>query len=158
MGAFGLEGEWLGPFHTQFGIFVLFWKDDPTPKSQIKEVCPTFGIKWFHVIHMHIHVGDDDKTFMMTFDFRFCGLLFYTIFIPIWLGMSSGQCMGSSVQDWSLQCPSNAIWPFKIYLSQHNPSKRNPKLKMKTSLEVLNIICMSQEPTSIGHCNYKKWS
>jgi hypothetical protein len=44
------------------------------------------------------------------------------------------------VQDWSLQCPSNAIWTFKIYLSQNNPSKRNPKLKMKMSLEVLNII------------------
>jgi len=28
-----------------------------------------------------------------------------------------------SVQDWSLQCPSNAIWPFKIYLSPNNPSK-----------------------------------
>jgi hypothetical protein len=33
--------------------------------------------------------------------------------------------------------PSNAIWPFKIYLSQNNPSKCNPKLKMKTSLDVL---------------------
>jgi hypothetical protein len=29
---------------------------------------------------------------------------------------------------------------------------------MKTSLEVLNIICPSQEPTSVGHCHYKKWS
>ena len=28
----------------------------------------------------------------------------------------------TSVQDWSLECPSNAIWPFKIYLSQNNPS------------------------------------
>ena len=35
----------------------------------------------------------------------------------------------ASVQDWSLQCPSNAIWAFKIYLSQNNPSKRNPKLR-----------------------------
>ena len=26
---------------------------------------------------------------------------------------------------------SNAIWPFKVYLSQNNPSKRNSKLKMK---------------------------
>ena len=45
-----------------------------------------------------------------------------------------------SVQDWNLQCPSNVIWPFKIYHSQNNPSKCNPKLTMKTSLEVLNII------------------
>ena len=48
--------------------------------------------------------------------------------------------------------------PFKIYLSQNNPSGHNPKLKMKTSLEVLNIICPPQEPTSVGHCHYKKWS
>jgi hypothetical protein len=48
--------------------------------------------------------------------------------------------------------------PFKISLSQNNPSKRNPKLKMKTLFEVLNIICPSQEPTSVGHCHYKKWS
>jgi hypothetical protein len=27
-----------------------------------------------------------------------------------------------------------------------------------SSLEVLNIICPPQEPTSIGHCHYKKWS
>ena len=32
-----------------------------------------------------------------------------------------------------------------------SPSKRNPKLKTATSLEVLNIICPSQEPTSEGH-------
>ena len=63
-----------------------------------------------------------------------------------------------SVQDWSLQCPSSAIWHFKIFLSQNSPSNRNPKLKLKTSLEVLNIICPTQEPTSIGHCHYKKWS
>jgi hypothetical protein len=44
-----------------------------------------------------------------------------------------------------------------IPLSKH-PSKRNPKLKMKTSLEALNIICMSQEPTKEGHYQYKKWS
>ena len=50
------------------------------------------------------------------------------------------RCMikiSASVQDWSLQCPSNAIWPFKIYLCQNNSSKCNPKLKMKTSLEVI---------------------
>ena len=44
-----------------------------------------------------------------------------------------------NVQDRSLQCPSNAIWPFKMYLSQNSPSKHNPNLKMKTSLEILNI-------------------
>jgi hypothetical protein len=48
----------------------------------------------------------------------------------------------------------------KIPLSISNPSKRNPTLKMKTSsLEVLDIICPPQEPTSIlRHCHYKKWS
>ena len=50
-------------------------------------------------------------------------------------------------QDWSLQCPSNATWLFKIYLSQNNPSKCNPKLKMKMSLTVLNRISPPQEPT-----------
>jgi hypothetical protein len=35
---------------------------------------------------------------------------------------------------------SIAIWPFIIYLAQNGPSKRNPKLKMKTSLEVLNTL------------------
>ena len=33
------------------------------------------------------------------------------------------------------QCPLNAIWPFKLYLSQNSPAIRNPKLKMKTSLQ-----------------------
>jgi hypothetical protein len=33
--------------------------------------------------------------------------------------------------------------PFRIYLSQNNPSKCNPILKMKTPLEVPNIIFMS---------------
>ena len=57
------------------------------------------------------------------------------------------------------ECPSNTIRPFKIYLFQNNPSKRNPKLKMNTSLKVLNIIFMSQKPPrSEGHCHYKKWS
>jgi hypothetical protein len=37
-------------------------------------------------------------------------------------------------------------------------SECNPKLKMETSLEVLNKFCPPQEPTSIGHCHYKKWS
>ena len=38
------------------------------------------------------------------------------------------------------------FWPFKTHLSQNNLSKRNPNLKMKASLEVLDIICPSQEP------------
>ena len=63
-----------------------------------------------------------------------------------------------NVQDWSLQCPSNSIWPCKIYLSQNNPSKRNPKLKTNTSLEVLDIMHPPHDPTSVGHCHYKKWS
>ena len=29
---------------------------------------------------------------------------------------------------------------------------------MKTSLEVLSIICLPHEPASVGHCHYKKWS
>ena len=32
-------------------------------------------------------------------------------------------------RDWSFQCPSNAVWAFRIYLSQNNPSKGNPKLQ-----------------------------
>ena len=52
----------------------------------------------------------------------------------------------TNAQDRSLQCPSNAISPIKIYLSQNNPSKRNPILNMKTSLEVLNTICPPREP------------
>jgi len=47
---------------------------------------------------------------------------------------------------------------FNAFQMQFGPSKCNPKLKMKTSLEVLNISYMSQEPTSVGHCHYKKWS
>jgi hypothetical protein len=61
----------------------------------------------------------------------------------------------SNVQDRSLQCPSNVIWSFKIYLSQDNPSKHNPNLKMKTSHEV-DIICPPQKSTSVGHFYYKK--
>ena len=44
----------------------------------------------------------------------------------------------------SLQYSSNAIWPFKIYLFQINASKIHPKLKMKTPLEVLTVICPRQ--------------
>ena len=58
----------------------------------------------------------------------------------------------TSVQDRSLQCPSNTIWPFKIYhLSQNNPSKRMPTLNTKMSLGVLNILCPPQESTTVGH-------
>ena len=40
---------------------------------------------------------------------------------------------------WGLQVTSsNAIWPFKIYLSQNNSSQRNPKLKMK-GIEDFNL-------------------
>jgi hypothetical protein len=31
-------------------------------------------------------------------------------------------------------------------------------LKMKMSLEVPNIICPPQEPTSARHCHYKKYN
>ena len=36
--------------------------------------------------------------------------------------------------------------PFKrdLVISQNSPSKHNPDLKMKTSLEVLNILCPPQ--------------
>ena len=46
--------------------------------------------------------------------------------------------------------------PSNIYLSQTNPSKHNPEFKMKTSLEVLNIIYLPQEPTSVGHCTTRR--
>ena len=63
--------------------------------------------------------------------------------------------ISSSVQEWSLQCPSNTVWPFIIYLFQNNPSKCNPELKVKTLFEVLNVVCLPQKPTSVGHCHYK---
>ena len=47
---------------------------------------------------------------------------------------------------------------FNALQMQFGPSKCSPKLKMKMSLEVLNIICPPQEPTSVRHCHYKKWS
>ena len=58
----------------------------------------------------------------------------------------------TNAQDWSLQCPSNAIMALQIIPL----SKRNPTLKMKTSLEGFNIIWPPQQPTSLGHCHYKK--
>ena len=36
------------------------------------------------------------------------------------------------------------------------PFKMQPQIETKTSLEVLNLICPPQEPTSVGHCHYKK--
>ena len=48
--------------------------------------------------------------------------------------------------------------PSKYTSLKHNPSKRNPKLKTKTSLEILRTICPSQEPTSAGHRHDEKWS
>ena len=59
--------------------------------------------------------------------------------------------------DWaSMECSRlKSSMPFKHDLAlQNNSSKRNPILKMKMSLEVLNIICPSQKPTSVGHCHY----
>ena len=47
--------------------------------------------------------------------------------------------------------------PFKLYLSQNNPSKRNPELKMKTWIEVLNIIYPPQEPTSLQEVELDGW-
>ena len=35
----------------------------------------------------------------------------------------------TSVQDWSLQCPSSTIWPFKIHLSQTQPFKMQPQIE-----------------------------
>ena len=32
-------------------------------------------------------------------------------------------------KDWSLQCPSNAIWPFKIYLLSKQPFKMQPQIE-----------------------------
>ena len=82
---------------------------------------------------------------------------------PSWSTQNVGPCDANvcggsetspSVQSWSLQCPSNMIWPFKIYLSPNNPLKCNPKLEMKMSLEVLTMICPPQESTSAGYCHY----
>ena len=55
-------------------------------------------------------------------------------------GWKAKTLITTNVQDWSLQCPSKVIWSFKIYLSQNNSSKHNFKLKIKMSLEVLNIV------------------
>ena len=66
----------------------------------------------------------------------------------------------------SVQCSRlKSSMPFKrelapqnIPLAISNPSKRDPKLEMKTSLGVLDVICPPQKPTSVlGRCHYKKW-
>ena len=49
------------------------------------------------------------------------------------------------------------LGPSKYTSLKHNPSKRNPKLKMKTSLKVLNLICPPQGPTNIRQCHYKQY-
>ena len=59
-------------------------------------------------------------------------------------------------QNRSLQCPSNWFGPSKYICMKNNPSKCNPKLKMKTSLEVLDVICLPQEPASTWRYHYKK--
>jgi hypothetical protein len=43
--------------------------------------------------------------------------------------------------------------PFKIYLSQNNSSNRNPKMKMKTSLEILNTIAHHKNQQAYGFVN-----
>jgi hypothetical protein len=51
---------------------------------------------------------------------------------------------------------------FEDVIQNTPPSKQafksNPEMKMKTSLEVLNVICPPQKPTNVGHYHYKKWS
>ena len=57
----------------------------------------------------------------------------------------------TNVEDQSLQCPSTQFGPsINIPPSKQPPSNPNPKLKMKASLEVLNLNFPSQEATSIG--------
>ena len=64
--------------------------------------------------------------------------------VMLWVAMDGHGWAWVQFKRKMLGSASNTIWPFKIYLSQNNPSKRNPILKMKTSLEVLNIICLPQ--------------
>ena len=42
-----------------------------------------------------------------------------------WIGL----VFRPNVQDWSLQSPSNMIWPFKIYLSQKQPFMTQPRIE-----------------------------
>ena len=44
------------------------------------------------------------------------------------------------VQDRSLQCPSNAIWPFKYIPLSKQPFEMQPRIEMETSLKVLNLM------------------
>ena len=70
------------------------------------------------------------------------------IYMPILYSPGSGwwSYLSLSVQDWSLQCPSNAIWTFKIYLS---------KQPFKTQLQIENedVIWSSQNNLPITRTN-----
>ena len=87
-------------------------------------------------------------------------------YIPI-LQRETGGC--EHVTDWTCKYHDlNRLWCPKI--SPISASKdvytalkttlqhATPNWEMKTSLDVLSIICPSQEPTSVGQCHYKKWS
>jgi hypothetical protein len=63
----------------------------------------------------------------------------------------------SSVQDWNLSLPFKHDLALQNIPLSKQPFETQPTFKMKTSLEVLNIIMPPQEPTSVGHCHYKKW-
>ena len=111
------------------------------------------------------------RTYLQLFDYHFPSH-YYTLYIycntVLTLALcrlKSGEESGTTdkaslVQKGASQCSRlKSSMPFKrdlalqIYLSQNNPLKHNPKLKRKMSLEVLIIICSSQEPTSVGHCH-----
>ena len=80
------------------------------------------------------------------------------IFLSKWrrqLGVDVGGMQCSRLKS---SMPFKCDLALSKYTSLNNPSGHDPKLKMRTSLEVLNIICPPQEPTSVGHCHYKKWS
>ena len=71
----------------------------------------------------------------------------------------------SAQAPWDQASRLKSSMPFKRDLGLQNkplskqPFKTQPpKLKMKMSLEVLIIIYPPQEPTSVGHCHYEKWS
>ena len=88
--------------------------------------------------------------------------------LDTWCIHGAKLCYVSNIFIYLLICPiAHAMLPllascppmFKIEVfnalqTRFGPSKRNLKLKMKTSLEVLNILCLPQEPTSVGHCQY----
>ena len=59
-------------------------------------------------------------------EFEHVGLICSKVFVV--QGGFTAYC-AIDVQDGSLQCLSNAICPFTIYLYENDPSKRNPKLR-----------------------------